>query len=251
MLFRLHREVFWVRTDVFFVLFPPQRPGVRRQWGERPVPASPPGGSWQLPTASPCGLLLSPTLATLATARVLVNSPLPNFPPLLGVSPSTSPAPSQGLLSELLIASAALVLVVRNVPGFEQGCSHTRAQGTLMHATCTHPQCSLICTSSCMHTPTTLTCTSSCTHTHMLTPCTIHACTCSYMRTHRHAHTHTCSPTFMHAHTHARGCPRMWVWNERLGQDAPKPGVLRSWCRGPGGPSVEGHRAAALGRKCQ
>lgn len=201
MLFRLHREVFWVRTDVFFVLFPPQRPGVRRQWGERPVPASPPG----VPAAAHrLALRASPTLATLATARVLVNSPLPNFPPLLGVSPSTSPAPSQGLLSELLIASAALVLVVRNVPGFEQGCSHTRAQGTLMHATCTHPQCSLTCTSSCMHTPTTLTCTSSCTHTHTLThmynSCMhmlIHAhtqaCTHPHMLTHIHACTHSCT----------------------------------------------------------
>lgn len=75
-----------------------------------------------------------------------------------------------------------------------------------------------------MYTPTILTCTCSCMHTHagMHTPrhARPHA---QFMHAHTlmHVHIYACS----HAHTHACVCPRVWVWNEQLGQGAPRPGV--------------------------
>lgn len=135
-------------------------------------------------TASPRGLLLLLTLATLAAARVLVNSPQRNLPPLLGVSPSTSPPPQLGgHLSELVIVLASFGSGGQEHPSICTGMlTHTYKAHSRMHMPTTHA-CN-------MHTPIT--------HTHAQA----HACTHAHIHTCSHTHAHTCMQTLVHAHTH-------------------------------------------------
>lgn len=135
-------------------------------------------------TASPRGLLLLLTLATLAAARVLVNSPRRNLPPLLSVSPSTSPPPqSGGHLSELVIVLASFGSGGQEHPSICTGMlTHTYKAHSRMHMPTTHA-CN-------MHTPIT--------HTHAQA----HACTHAHIHTCSHTHAHTCMQTLVHAHTH-------------------------------------------------